>query len=100
MTSFYMFRLVPPRPTFAADQTEHEAAVMAEHVRYWTGLLGQGKAVVFGPVLDPAGVWGLGVIEVEDDEEARRLVEGDPVTVNGVGRIEILPMLQAVARPH
>jgi hypothetical protein len=33
MTSFFMFRLVPTRPTFAFDQTEHEAAVMAEHVR-------------------------------------------------------------------
>jgi hypothetical protein len=33
MMSFFMFRLVPTRPTFAFDQTEHEAAVMAEHVR-------------------------------------------------------------------
>ena len=27
--------------------------------------------IVFGPVMDPAGVFGMGVIEVEDEAAAR-----------------------------
>src|SRR3712207_8444935 len=36
--SHFTYRLIPPRPTFAADMTEAEQAVMADHTDYWTGL--------------------------------------------------------------
>jgi len=50
-----VIRLLPPRPTFALDMTAEEAAMMAEHVAYWGGLLERGVAIVFGPVGDPKG---------------------------------------------
>src|SRR5271166_4680228 len=75
---FFFCRLIPPRPTFAADMTPDEASIMQSHVAYWSDLLARGKAVVFGPVADPHGPWGLGVIRVADEAEASALTEGDP----------------------
>jgi hypothetical protein len=33
---YYMDTVIPPRPTFAADMTETESAIMSKHVAYWT----------------------------------------------------------------
>lgn len=95
----FVFRLTPPRPTFAFDQTPEEARVMAAHIDYWRGLLDRGIAVVFGPVLDPAGGWGLAVAEVESNDHAERIRLEDPVTRAGIATIDAVPMLGAIVRP-
>lgn len=56
-----------------------------------------GKLVVSGPVLDPAGVFGVAVFEGESIDEVRRLIEKDPA--NAIGRYEVLPMGPTIARP-
>jgi hypothetical protein len=95
----YLLRLIAPRPTFAADMTAEEAALMQEHGAYWRRRLDEGLAVAFGPVLDPAGAWGLGLIRVEDDAAARAFTTEDPVIRAARGfRYEILPMLTLVSR--
>jgi hypothetical protein len=58
----FVCRLMPPRPTFMADMTTEERALMGEHAAYWKEMLDQGAAVVFGPVGGPDGGWGLGVV--------------------------------------
>ena len=52
---------------------------MHQHVGYWTDLLGKGIVLVFGPVADPAGSYGIAVIERESEAEARELATNDPV---------------------
>jgi uncharacterized protein YndB with AHSA1/START domain len=95
--SFYVCRLLPPRPSFAYDMTPEEAAVMQEHVAYWTGHLREGRAIIFGPVADPKGSWGLGVVRARNPEQLRTLEENDPAIRSGKGfRYEILPMMQAI----
>jgi uncharacterized protein YciI len=79
--------------------TADEAATMREHVAYWSDLLDRGIAVVFGPVDDPAGGWGLAVAEVTDAEHADRVRRDDPVVRAGLGTIELHPMRAAFARP-
>ncbi len=93
MKYFYL-RLNPPRPTFAQDMSAEERATMLRHVAYWTDLMEKGKALVFGPVLDPRGVYGVGVICVESDEERDALIANDPG--NGLNHYEFYPM-RAVA---
>ena len=61
----FFLKLLPSRPTFAQDMTPDERAIMQQHVVYWTDLMKQGKVHVFGPVLDPNGIYGIGVVEVE-----------------------------------
>ena len=85
----FVVRLIPPRPTFAADMTEEERAIMAAHGAYWRGLMNRGIALLFGPVLDPAGVWGLGILEAKDPDAARRLAADDPAIKSGLNRAEI-----------
>jgi hypothetical protein len=45
--------------------------------------------VVFGPVLDDTGSWGLGVVEAEDEKELRAFAAGDPVVTTGTGDVEV-----------
>ena len=99
--SHFLLRLIPPRPSFATDMTEAEAAVMAEHSVYWGGHMTEGAVVVVGSVADPAGVWGLGVLEAESREAAERLVAGDPAITSGmITRYELHHMPLVLARPH
>lgn len=96
----FAYKLIPPRPTFALDMTETEAAVMAEHVSYWTKLRDQGIAVAFGPVFDPAGAWGLAVVEVASEAEVHQIRDNDPAVRTRTGTAQIHPMPGAILRPN
>ena len=74
----YVFRMLPPRPTFAFDMSEDERATMTEHVAYWSRLTEQGRVLAFGPVADPSGPYGIGIVLATDDEEMAALRDGDP----------------------
>ena len=100
-TSHFLLRLIPPRPSFGADMTEAEGAVMAEHAAYWRGHMDRGAVVAFGPVAEPTGFWGMAVLETGSREAAEHLAAGDPaITSRTMERFEIHPMPQAVVRPH
>jgi uncharacterized protein YciI len=96
--NWFLYRLLPPRPDFATTMDDRERAAMTEHVGYWRGLLDSGRTIFFGPVADPAGAWGLGIVNGESLDDARALGEADPAVVAGVARFEVLPMLSAVTR--
>lgn len=96
---YYVSKLIPPRPTFMQDITPAETKLMQQHSTYWRDLMERGLAVAFGPVADPAGAFGLGILEVPADVDPRRLLADDPVVKAGVGfRFEIHPMPEAVVR--
>ena len=49
--------------------------------------------MAFGPVADPKGGWGLGVLRVSDEAELRALEAADPAIRANIGmRYEALPM--------
>ena len=60
---YFLAKLIAPRPDFATTMTPVEAKVMQEHGAYLTGYVEKGTVIVMGPVLDPAGAWGLAVFE-------------------------------------
>jgi uncharacterized protein YndB with AHSA1/START domain len=94
---YFHCRLLPPRPDFARTMSDEERAIMNEHVAYWTKHARQGTALVFGPVADPAGVWGVAVLRVYDTSEVEYLQRNDPVIRADRGfRYETLPMVQAI----
>jgi uncharacterized protein YciI len=95
--SFFLYRFTP-RPDFAETMTDAEKAVMQEHIAYWQQLADQRTAVVFGPVGDPGGGWGVAVVEVDDEEAAAAIRAADPVVVNGLGPMDIHPMPMAITR--
>lgn len=98
--NYYLYKLIPPRPSFATGMTAPERAIMTEHVAYWTRQRDQGFAVGFGPVADPAGAWGVAIVEAGNDETAQQLGADDPAVSSGLATAEIYPMPSAVVRPH
>jgi uncharacterized protein YciI len=93
----FVFRLVPPRPDFAFTMSDDERSTMLEHVAYWSGLTDQGAALAFGPVNDPNGPYGIGIILAKDLDAAEELRDGDPALASPHGfRTEIAPMMRLV----
>jgi uncharacterized protein len=96
---YFLYKLIPPRPTFPGDMTEQEGAVMQEHFGYWSRVIGERQAVAYGPVMDPIGSYGIAVLEVDDDAAAVRIAERDPAITSNAGfRFELHPMPDAIAR--
>jgi uncharacterized protein YciI len=98
--SAFVFRLNAPRPTFALDMTDEEREIMGRHAAYWQPFIDSGQMVIFGPVLDGAGSWGLGVVEADDEDELRAFAAGDPAVTSGTAHLEIGKMLAGFVRPR
>lgn len=88
----YFFKLIPPRPTFPYDINEAEQRLMDEHGRYFDQQFSAGQLLLYGPVLATGGAFGLAILEVETEEEARKFGENDPSVKAGLNRFEIHPM--------
>jgi uncharacterized protein len=96
----FVFRLQAPRPTFALDMTDAEREIMGHHAAYWKPYLDSDQMVVFGPVLDDTGSWGLGVVEADDEDELRAFAARDPAVTSGTASIELGRMLAGFVRPR
>jgi uncharacterized protein YciI len=95
----FVFRLQAPRPNFALDMTEEEREIMTRHAAYWQPLIDSGQMVIFGPVLDGTGSWGLGVVEADDEENLRAFAASDPVVTTQTAQIEMGTLLAGFVRP-
>jgi hypothetical protein len=91
---YFFIKTQNPQLTFHLDMTVQERTIMEQHVAYWLEKATQSIAIVFGPVMDPHGVYGIGIYQVEDEAEMRNLLEQDPA--NGLLQYEVLPMARAV----
>lgn len=95
--SYFLCRLIPPRTTFPADITTEERELMGQHAMHCRARIAEGGGVVFGPVADPAGAWGLGVVKAKDRADVEAFTAADPVIKAGRGfRYEIAPMMSAI----
>jgi len=93
---FYVLHLLPSRPDFAMTMSPEERAIMVSHIGYWTDLMNQGKVYAFGPVMDPKGIYGLGIVSVDNEEELKTFIENDPA--GKINRYEFFPMKAVVPR--
>ena len=91
--TLFLFRLIPPRADFAQTMTPDEQRVMAEHMGYWQRLLRDGRVVVYGPVADPEGVWGMGVLRAADRAEVLEIGNRDPSILAGVNTFEVFEIM-------
>jgi uncharacterized protein YciI len=89
----FLFQLIPPRTDFAQTMTADEQQAMAGHQDYWRALLAAGKVVVYGPVADPEGVWGLGVVRAADRAEVLEIGSHDPSVLAGVNTFQVFEIL-------
>ena len=92
---YFFIKTRNPRPTFHLDMTADERAIMAKHVAYWSEQAALGVAIVFGPVMDPQGVYGVGVDQVQDERKCVACSNTTPPT--GCSRYDdVWPMPRAV----
>ena len=91
----YFLKLNPPRKSFMQDMTEDEKMIMQKHVAYWATYVKDGTVIVLGPVMDPAGGYGIAVLGVESEDRLLELIKNDPA--NGLNHYEWHPM-RAVTR--
>jgi uncharacterized protein len=70
---------------------------MVQHAAYWQPLIDSGQMVVFGPVIDGTGSWGLGVVE-SDEDSLRAFAAKDPVVTARTATIEMGKMLAGFVR--
>ena len=96
MKKVFFYKLIPPRPTFGMDMTENERSIMLRHIEYWKEQMDKGIAIAFGPVLDPNGVYGVGIIQVDDEAQTEALAENDPAILSGLHKFEIYSMPNAI----
>jgi uncharacterized protein YciI len=92
----FLFRLIPPRADFAQTMAADEQSAMAGHMEYWQRLLREGKVVVYGPVADPEGVWGLGVLRAADRAEVLAIGERDPSVTAGINTFEVFEIMGGI----
>jgi len=95
----FFFKLIPLRPTFPADITPDEAALMQRHSGYRAEHFAAGSLLAYGPVFAQEGAFGIGILEVENEAEARNFGANDPSVQAGLNRFEINPMHVVAARP-
>jgi uncharacterized protein len=74
----YLCKLKPPRPTFMTDMTPEETLVMRDHREYWMPRVETGVVVAMGPVADPAGGYGVAIIEAASWAALEAMQASDP----------------------
>lgn len=94
----FFFKLIPPRPTFAQDMDDRERGLMMEHIRYFQQHFAEKRVLVFGPVMSAEGSYGMAVLQVADEAEARAFAEHDPTIVAGLNTFAIYPMRVGAAQ--
>ncbi|HEX4580790.1 MAG TPA: YciI family protein [Acidobacteriaceae bacterium] len=92
MSASFFLKLIPPRPTFAMDMSADERALMMQHVAYVGEHFKSGKVLIYGPVMAAEGSFGMAVLDVADEAEARALMENDPTVIAKLNTYEISPM--------
>lgn len=96
----YFVRIIPPRPSFAANMTPEESRLMKAHYAYWSAEFARGVCLFGGPVLDPKGAYGVLVVRAAMQDEATAIAAADPSVKSGLNRIEVAEIQVAFFAKH
>ncbi len=81
----YLCKLRPPRPTFLTDMTPEEALVMRGHREFWMPSVEIGVVIAMGPVADPAGGYGVAIVEAASLAALEAMQGSDPAIASKRG---------------
>lgn len=91
---YFALKLIPKRPDFVQTMTDDEKLIMQQHSAYWQEYMNKGQVVVFGPVFDPAGVYGFGIVAMDTEEQVNEFIDNDPAAK--INQYEYYPMMAMV----
>lgn len=92
----FMYIIRPHKENFVETMTEEEANIMGIHFGYLEDLHKQGKLILAGPVT--TGEFGVAILEVDSEDEARYIMENDPAVINGVVKPTLYPYRVSLLR--
>jgi uncharacterized protein YciI len=90
--SGWIYLLRPVRVGMLDTPTDDELVVLRAHLARLQRLGEAGTVVLAGPSRIGDDSFGLVVLDVEDEREARKLMATDPAIVGGVMTAELRPM--------
>jgi uncharacterized protein YciI len=95
----YLYKIEPTRSGMLSEgPTPTEQSVISEHFEYLKDLTGAGVVLLAGRTLNTDRTsFGIVIFRAASDDEARRLMEGDPAVRKGVMRAELFPYRIALA---
>ena len=93
----YLILLEPARPTFPADGTPEEFAIVGAHFAYLEGKLAAGEVILVGRTQDEHPI-GLCVFEAPDDLAAGKFLADDPAIHAGIFVGKVRPYRVALMR--
>jgi len=85
-----------PRENFIETMTEEEGEIMSAHFAYLKQKLSEGKLILAGPVT--TGDFGVSILEVESEEEARDIMNNDPAVIAGIMNPTLYPYRVSLLR--
>jgi uncharacterized protein YciI len=94
----FLIRIEPVRAGFVDNPTKEESQAMGAHFAYLKKLLAEGKLIVAGPSINGPKTFGIILVEVDSEAEAKAIMEGDPAYKAGVQKGEVLPFRMALLR--
>jgi hypothetical protein len=98
--SHFLCKLTPPRPTFLSDMSADETLVMRRHREYWTPRVEIGVVIAMGPVADPAGAYGVAIIEAPSRDALDAMLASDPAILSRTGfSYQVFSMPAIAVRP-
>jgi uncharacterized protein YciI len=94
----WLYLLLPVRPAMIDDPTEAEEAVLGAHLAHLQRLRDDRALIVAGPSIAGADTFGLVVLAIADEREARAAMETDPAVASGIMTAELRPLRLSVVR--
>jgi uncharacterized protein YciI len=95
----WLYLLRPIRPESVEDPTPDEERAVGAHFAHLQRGAADGTIVLAGPsIAGPENAFGLVVLDLEDEQEARALMESDPAITGGVMAGELRPLRLSVLR--
>ena len=86
----------PTRADFVKTKTAVEDRIVAAHFDYLTELFHASKLALAGPCLDAA--FGIVILDVPTEDEARALMASDPAVAAGVFAAELHPFRTSIKK--
>jgi uncharacterized protein YciI len=96
--SHWIYLLRPVRPAMVDEPTDEEMVHLSAHFDRLERLTAEGTVILAGPSRSDTDTFGLVVLDVEDEELARSLMQSDPAIVGGVMTGELRPLRMTFLR--
>ena len=88
----YFVRLLGTRPGWPENMTEREQKIMEDHFQYLKKLTDERKVLMAGPCFT-SPPFGLIVLHVDSEAEAREIMSKEPSVVGGVHTYDMAPLV-------